>query len=153
MEVLKNWEEADAAGARVLAIEAKLEQLEGQRKELKQAIDKDIAGQTGPLKEEQAELLDRLHPWVTGHPKEWDEGLKQRTLESCVLTVRQTEGFKYPKPLTKLLDKLKELKMKKYIRVKEELNKEAIEQAPDKDLVKMGVGKEIITTIFVKPKV
>lgn len=150
---ITSWEEADQAGAQVLANEAEIEKLKAEIKKKKLEVDEELGPKVKDYEALNQERVDAIYDWFTAHPEKRDEGKKRVTLSACVIAERETTEISWPRPIGKLLEKLERLgkSYTKFIRVKKEPDKEMLEKAETEELKELGLRKQVFTTVSVKP--
>lgn len=128
--LLENWEEVDRTLKELAEIEreediinlAMIEKIEGAKDE--------AADETAPLELRHKQLSSALEQFATHHKEEFEKAPRSRTLTFGKIGFRRSTGMfatvaKWS--WKQVLEKLQELGKRKYIRIKEEVNKEALE--------------------------
>lgn len=151
--MIKDKAEANEAGLKYIAAEAALEALEAAEKEAINKIKKDNKARREELNKEMQEGVDALAAffWSTD---ERDDGTKgQLTLAGVRLQERKTTEFKYPSPLSVVLDLAKANGWKKFIRNTPEVDKEEIRKSAKPDqLAALKIKVVETTSVYVKAR-
>ena len=148
---IKNWEDADLALNCIGLIQNRRQTREADARAKIEAIKSSLQEMIGPDQEKEKSVVKALEKFVKANQKD----LQGRSLKLAWGTV----GFRLTPPKLKVrnvsttLAKLRELggKFKRFIRVKEELDKDALEVLGDDDLKALGVTRAQADRFFAEP--
>lgn len=138
--------EAAAAIARLGAIARELGRIKAEGDERLAVIANDVAGQCDPLLDERAATAEGLRMYCEAHRARLTDDGKSKTAKFATGTVSwrvRPPGVRVPRAreaLAELVDRLKTLGLSRFLRIKEEVDKEAMLKEPDVAASVQGVS-------------
>lgn len=152
--VISNLTEADAALSRLAELRRELAILEAGLNEAIDALKRSIALESAPYIEQVQMLETGLMVYANYYKAELFNEKRSRELDHGIIGWRLSSEIK-PQPKwdwTMVLGRLKDLKMDEGIRVKEDVNREALREWPEERLQIVGARRIQKDTFFLELK-
>jgi len=149
--MIRNEKDADKAGLSFVTGEAKIKEIEAHRDKQIAEIRAEAGEKIKALEAANGRILQDIGEWFWANPEARDPATKgQLTLANVILQERTTTSLKYPSPLQKVIDAAKKLGFLQFVRVKEELAKDAIRaEATLYQLKALGIKSEEESSVYI----
>ena len=154
-KIIQSWEEVDQALKRLAELEILEQELQGQMTLEINQIKEHFKLQAQPHKRERRHIEGLIKDFCEAHKQEF---LKKRskTLEFGKVAWRVSKRIVIPRAKEKLaatIRAIKALGFTQCLRVKEELDRDALDKLTDQDLARLGLQRKVQDKLRIEPNI
>jgi phage host-nuclease inhibitor protein Gam len=135
-EPIQNWKQADQALERIGVLETRINRMRSKAAERITAIEQRLGEESARLSAEMAGIRSQLEVFFRGN----SQGMRSRNLPSGRMGFRQVSSLEIPRPQT-TLHRLVERGLGDCVRLRQEIDRQALRHLDDEVLRSLGVSK------------